>query len=262
MKRSFSLLLFSAMIICAYSLVHGATDKNADTTDPAPIFFTANQAYRDGRFEQAVELYETLRARGIINGDIFYNLGNAYLKSGKIGKALVNYRRAELFMPRNEDLLANIQYVLQHTIDKIEGRDSYYFPKSFCFWYSRLSIRELIIVFLIVHSGMWSIALVLLFKKLDYLSSVLYILIGAVTIFGLSAAVKAYDIYNNPQGVVTATEMTVRSGTSNNDTALFALHEGTEFDWVEEGDGWVKLRLRDGKRGWAQKQTVEKVAIE
>jgi len=262
MQKTFSLVLFSVMVICARGLVHSANDKSPDIADPTHIFFTANQAYRDGRFAQAAELYETLRARGVINGDIFYNLGNAYLKSGKIGKALVNYRKAELFMPRNEDLLANIQYTLQHTSDKIEGRDPYYFLKSFCFWYSRLSLKELVTVFVIVHSGMWSIALVLLFKKLDHLPLALYILIGAVTVFGLSAAVKAYDIYNNPQGVVTATEITVRSGSSNNDTALFALHEGTEFDWLEEGDGWVKIRLRDGKRGWVQKQTVEKVAIE
>ncbi len=255
-------MLVGAMVIAAQSLVLAVNDKNPTVPDPSHIFFTANQSYKDGRFEQAAELYESLRARGIMNGDIFYNLGNAYVKSGKIGKALVNYRKAELFLPRNEDLQANLQYIRKLTIDKIEGREPYDYLKNFCFWYSRMSINELVTTFLIFYWGMWSIALVQLFKKMDYLPLVLYILIALATLFGLSAAIKTYMLYNKPHGVVTAREITVRSGGSSNDAALFVLHEGTEFEWLGEDDGWVKIRLRDGKRGWVQRQTVEKISLE
>ncbi|MCX5902583.1 MAG: SH3 domain-containing protein [Proteobacteria bacterium] len=48
---------------------------------------------------------------------------------------------------------------------------------------------------------------------------------------------------------------------SRNHTALFQLHEGAEFDWLEESSGWVKIKLRDGKKGWVQKDTVEKAAV-
>jgi SH3-like domain-containing protein len=71
-----------------------------------------------------------------------------------------------------------------------------------------------------------------------------------------------YSFYYSPAGVVTAKEITVRSGGSRNDTALFQLHEGAEFDWLDESSGWVKIKLRDGKKGWVQKDTVDKVAVE
>ena len=258
-KTCFIILsLFLATFLLCHQLF--AQDKNADTADPSHIFLAANQAYKEGRFDQAAALYENLLALEIINGSLCYNLGNSYLKAGKIGKALVNYRRAELFMPRNEDLQANIQYALQQTIDKIEGRDPYSYVKSFCFWYSRLTSKELIVIFLIANIGLWGIALVQLFKKQQYLWPALYFFIASTILFGASAAIKLYSFYYKPGGVVIAREITVRSGGSINDTALFGLHEGAEFDWLDESDGWIKIQLRDGKKGWVQKETVEKVS--
>ena len=258
-KTCFIILsLFLATFLLCHQLF--AQDKNADTADPSHIFLAANQAYKEGRYDQAAALYENLLALEIINGSLCYNLGNSYLKAGKIGKALVNYRRAELFMPRNEDLQANIQYALQQTIDKIEGRDPYSYVKSFCFWYSRLTSKELIVIFLIANIGLWGIALVQLFKKQQYLWLVLYVFIASAILFGASAAIKLYSFYYMPGGVVIAREITVRSGGSINDTALFGLHEGAEFDWLDESDGWIKIQLRDGKKGWVQKETVEKVS--
>jgi tetratricopeptide (TPR) repeat protein len=262
MKKTLALILLIAILTVVHSLTLFAQDKSAETADPSHIFLTANQSYKEGRYEQAAALYEKLLALEIINGSICYNLGNSYLKAGKIGKALVNYRRAELFMPRNEDLQANIQYALQQTIDKIEGRDPYSYLKSFCFWYSRLTIKELVTVFLVANIGLWGIALFQLFKKQEYLRLVLYVFIACALLFGISAGIKVYSFYYNPAGVVTAREVTVRSGSGINDTALFNLHEGAEFNWLDESDGWVKIRLRDNKKGWVQKETVEKVSVE
>ena len=260
MKKPIALILLITLLTVVHTLTLSAQDKNADTADPSHIFLAANQAYKEGRYEQAAALYENLLAFEIINGSLCYNLGNSYLKAGKIGKALVNYRRAELFMPRNEDLQANIQYALQQTIDKIEGRDPYSYIKSFCFWYSRLTIKELVALFLVANMGLWGIALFQLFKTKEYLWLVLYVFIASALLFGASAAIKVYSFYYKPGGVVTAREITVRSGGSINDTALFGLHEGAEFDWLDESDGWVKIQLRDGKKGWVQKETVEKVS--
>lgn len=237
-------------------------DKKTEEADPSHLFLQAGQAYKDGAFDRAAAFYEKLLAQGMVNGSMFYNLGNAYLKSGKIGKALVNYRRAEMFVPRNEDLQANIQYTLQLTTDKIEGRDPYAYIKNFCFWYSKLNIRELAVLFLIFNGLLWGLAIARLFYRWEYLWLALYASIACAVLFGVSSGIKLYTTYYSPAGVVTAKEITVRSGGSVNDTALFRLHEGAEFDWVDESSGWVKISLSDGKKGWVQKDTVEKVAVE
>jgi tetratricopeptide (TPR) repeat protein len=255
MKTTFFIIITLALIVPVLS----AQDKEADTSH---LFLQAGQAYKDGAFERAAAVYEKLLAQGIVNGSMFYNLGNAYLKAGKIGKALVNYRRAEMFMPRNEDLQANIQYTLQLTTDKIEGRDPYAYIKYFCFWYSKLNIRELAVLFLIFNGMLWGLAIARLFYRWEYLWLALYAAIACALLLGISSSIKLYSFYYRPAGVVTAKEITVRSGGSVNDTALFQLHEGAEFDWLDEGGGWVKISLRDGKKGWVQKDTVEKAVVE
>ena len=60
-------------------------------------------------------------------------------------------------------------------------------------------------------------------------------------------------------GYAVAPEIVVRSGLSRQATALFKLHEGAEFSWIQEDDGWVKIRLCDGKQGWVQRETVDNV---
>lgn len=261
MKKIVFILTFS-LLLSVQTLALFAQDKNPEEVDPSHLFLQAGQAYKDGAFDRAAALYEKLLAQGIVNGSMFYNLGNAYLKAGKIGKALVNYRRAEIFMPRNEDLQANIQYTLQLTTDKIEGRDPYAYIKNFCFWYSKLNIRELAVLFLIFNGMLWGLAIARLFYNWEYLWLALYVSIACAVLLGISSGIKLYSFYYSPAGVVTAKEITVRSGGSVNDTALFQLHEGAEFDWLDEGGGWVKIQLRDGKKGWVQKDTVEKAVVE
>jgi len=109
MKKVFFILTVT-LLLSAQTLALFAQDNSSEEADPSHLFLQAGQAYKDGAFERAAAVYEKLLAQGIVNGSMFYNLGNAYLKAGKIGKALVNYRRAEMFMPRNEDLQVNIQY--------------------------------------------------------------------------------------------------------------------------------------------------------
>jgi len=239
-----------------------AQAEKIERADPSQLFLQASQAYQEGAFDRAAVLYENLLAQGFVNGSMYYNLGNAYLKAGKIGKALVNYRRAEIYMPRNEDLQANIQYALQLTTDKIEGRDPYAHVKNFCFWYSKLNIRELAILFLIANIFLWGTAIARLFYRWEYLWLALYATLFCAVLLGISSGIKLYSFYYSPAGVVTAKEITVRSGGSASDTALFQLHEGAEFDWLDESGGWVKIQLRDGKKGWVQKNTVEKAAVE
>jgi tetratricopeptide (TPR) repeat protein len=261
MKKLYIIIFTLALIISMSCWQLHAQENEHDNSDVSHIFLKANQAYKDGDFNKAADLYKKLLTLGISNGSMYYNLGNAYLKTGSIGKALASYRKAELFLPRDEDLQANIQYAQQQTTDKIEGREPYAVLKSFCFWYERLSIRELVVVFLVVNALLWGTAILRLFYNWDYLGIVLSILLFFTVLMGISSAIKLYAFYGTAGGVVTIREITVRSGSSINDTALFQLHEGAEFEWVEENEGWVKIQLRDGKKGWVQKETVEKISL-
>ena len=133
----------------------------------------AHKNYTEGRYTQATHLYEKLILSGIHNGEIYYNLGNSYFKMGMLGKAIVSYRLAEIYLPRDEDLKANVSYARQLTKDRIESKQFLSFIKQFCFWYSTLNVRELLLVFLMGHLLLWSLATVKIFWKNEYANLIL-----------------------------------------------------------------------------------------
>ena len=54
----------------------------------------ADSAYNAEDYKLAIDLYHKSIAEEGRSADIFYNLANAYYRSDKLGKAVVNYERA------------------------------------------------------------------------------------------------------------------------------------------------------------------------
>ena len=56
-------------------------------------------------FEKAAFRFERLVAEGgVRNGKLFYNIGNIHFLLGDIGRAILNYRRAGLYIPNDPNL--------------------------------------------------------------------------------------------------------------------------------------------------------------
>ncbi len=247
-----SLLCIIACCLCLGAVVH-ADDGQPDIST---LFLQANQAYKSGDFAGAAAGYEKLIAAGVRNGEILYNLGNACLKKGDTGRAILNYRKAELFMPRDADLEANLQYALGQAQDKIDCGEGESLLKTVCFWYAKLSCRELCFVFLAVNAVFWLLFIVRLFLRADLLNIGLYVFLFLALLLGASLGVKLYSAAYSRTGVVLAGEVMVRSGSSLSDTVLFKLHEGAELAVTGEENEWLKITLCDGKKGWVQKSSI------
>jgi hypothetical protein len=230
--------------------------------DVGRLFLEANRSFEVGDFEGAIEHYERIIGQGIRNGPLYYNLGNSYFKLGLLGKAIVSYRRAELYMPRDEDLRVNLKYAREMTKDRIELEGTLHFLGRLCFWYSQLNVNELCAAFLICNSLFWALALLRTFWKEEAAFFGLIISSFFLVLFSISCVVKVYAFFNNTAAVVTATEISVRSGSSLNDTVLFRLHDGAEVRLTDRRSEWRKIQLPDGKRGWVEGGLVEEVRTE
>lgn len=68
--------------------------SEAKTNGWEELFFKANQAYKGGRFEEAIDGYGQLLDAGYRNGQLYYNLGNAHFRLNQVGRAILNYERA------------------------------------------------------------------------------------------------------------------------------------------------------------------------
>ncbi len=244
-------LLFLASVILIFPLV-------CSSQEPSGTFFEANQAYNKGDYDRAISLYEKLLGSGESNGLLYYNLGNCFFRKGELGKAILNYRKSELYNPRNEDLKANLSYVRQSIKDKVEAGGGGVRKRIF-FWYYDLNLKEIFIFFLIFNWIFWVSAILKLFKSFTLLKAIFFISLFLMLMSGISAATKIYEMENFKDGVVLAEEVSVRSGDSITDTVIFNLHEGTEIEILDSSDGWLKIRLPHGSkdmRGWVERKFV------
>ena len=70
----------------------------------------ANALYRDGDFAAARRSYLEVAEAGVQDARLYYNLGNACFKSGKLGEAILWYERARRLVPHDEDIKANLRF--------------------------------------------------------------------------------------------------------------------------------------------------------
>lgn len=223
----------------------------------------ANQLYQDKLYEDAIENYEQVLEQGYSSTALFYNLGNAYYRSGQLGFSILNYERGLKLDPDNTDLLYNLQIVKARTVDRIKE-----VPQIFVIeWW--VSIITLFSAFT------WQIILVMFYL----------ILIVSITIFFItkSGKVQRYSIYSATIGLIGVilftiilfanirretskdfaiiTKNTVAAKQSPNDSSndLFVIHEGLKVAIINEFNDWVEIELFDGNVGWLPKTTLESI---
>jgi hypothetical protein len=80
--------------------------------DPA-LWNQANQEFSAGKFEQARADYSQLAGTGKVSPELFYNLGNTYLKLEDKGRAVLNFKRALALAPGFEPAKHNLNLILQ-----------------------------------------------------------------------------------------------------------------------------------------------------
>ncbi len=234
------------------SVPSASASRTVGEADQLALFSEANKQYRNENYSAAAEGYARLILAGLRNGAMYYNLGNCYFKLGMLGKAILSYRLAERYLPRDQDLQTNLAYAREMTRDKIESRQLTSFLDEFCFWYAKLNLRELLLVFLAANAICWGLALARLWLQRDYLRYCFLAAISLAAVLGLSLGVKVYQSSFSADAVVITREVSVRAGIGAGSTALFQLHDGVECRIIQEEQDWVKLQLADGKRGWLE----------
>ncbi len=264
--RTFLILLF---IICGWS--RGAVGIAAQPTqlstqeaaflcqEAEQFFHEANEISRKEPArarelcQKAVARYERVIAEsGLHNGQLYYNLGNIYFKMSDLGRAILNYRRAQQLTPNDRKLLQNLQFARAQRQDSFKEPEQTQVLKTIFFLHYDFSVTIRQRLFLSLFILTWLLAIIAIWYQPVWLK----ITLGVVVFLTLSLVVSLYitlrQMRNNRPGVVLAKEVVARKGDGESYTASFTapLHAGTEFVLLERRTGWSEVRLPDGQTGW------------
>ncbi len=109
MRRLGYVILLIGMLVAAFGLTARLTAPRQMTDADRATFARANQLVEAGQIAAGVNLYEQLSAQGIVNADLFYNLGQAYTQLGKTNQGIDYYARAAQIAPRDGQIAEQLR---------------------------------------------------------------------------------------------------------------------------------------------------------
>lgn len=242
-----ALCLIVLMTACAATL--RAADESA--------FATANQAYADGRFEDAAKGYESLIQSGNWNASLFYDLANARYRLGDFGQAILNYERALALEPRHPEADANLRLArdearaLEMRRDWIERYAGIATVKQYT---TAATVAFWLAVFLAAHSFFaprrsgGRMALI-----------VLSLLICGGSVFAIVTLENGAR--GNALAVVTAKEADARLATADTAKSILVLPAGSEIKILSERGDWIYAALPNEQRGWIPASSAQRVRL-
>lgn len=246
-----NLILILAASFCV-TVTHGQ--------DALQLYHTANTFYKDNQYQQAAANYEKILSLGFKNSDVYYNLGNCYYKSDSIGKSILNYERALKYSPDDEDIIHNLRLARMKCVDRIQpvpqlaiinwwNNFTSFNNSNGWGYYSLGSIWLAIVIFAIsFFTGKKKLLNWLLF--FSALSSIIFL---SLAYNQKSKEKNTYD------AILMIPSLYVKSAPDKNSADLFIIHEGVKIHLLDPVGNWNKIRLADGKVGWIERGSFEKI---
>ncbi len=266
-------------MVLAVGLCGGQVCAAMDSQEISLEFAKANEAFRQandlagtgGADDEAKKLYvraamhyeRIVDEGGIRNAKLYYNLGNAYLLNGDLGRAIANFRRAEKLDSADADIQKNLAFARSRRIDKVQVQTQKKVMRTLFFWHYDFSLRVRFLAGCVAFGGLFVFLTLLVWLSKPGLRGGLRA--GAAISFMIavcflaSVGVESFHEAKQPCGVIIAESVVARQGDGTNYLPSFKepLHGGTEFELIEQRLGWLEIQLSDGSQGWVPDGSAE-----
>lgn len=231
--------------------------------DNAALWDEANTAYINADYRRALELYHAIESRSVASAKLYYNMGNAYFKDGKTGRAILYYNKALRLDPSDEDIRYNLDVANSYTKDHIQT-----VPELFATRWIR-SVRQAVsgntwaVLSIVFFAAMLFAVMIyllvqsLLFRKAGFFVAVASLLLFAIT---TSFAISERRRSTTPtEAIVMSAAVSVKASPDKTSTDMFVLHEGTKVRVGNRMSDWIEITIADGKKGWIEARSIEMI---
>lgn len=247
--------VFTYLMLTAFVLVTNASFGQVDS-----LKINADQAYINGSYVEAAELYEQILSQEYVSAEVHYNLANAYFKVGQIAPSILNYERALKLAPNDEDIQFNLKLANLSVKDKVEEIPQLFFVN----WWN------LILKTFGVDGWAWNAVIAIILGLIGFLlfrlssdeaKRRLTFYVGLIAIgwgvFSIYAAQHNFNqAVNDSRAVVFASTINAKSAPDKKGKDLFVIHEGLVVTVSDRLNGWCRIKLSNGDVGWIPEESI------
>jgi len=214
-------------------------------------FDSANKLYEQGKFSEASAAYEKLIQSGTVSPALYFNLGNAYFKSGKLGRAIAAYRDAERMAPRDPDVRANLQFIR----GKVQGPTLS--PSAWQRWLDAMTTNEWAVLAAAVL-WIWLALMIAIQLRPAWLQSLRPALWlgGAAMLVLVGCLAAAWSSHSDKTAIVVAPDVVMHNGPLDESPSSATVHDGAELTVLDTKNGWLQVRAGNQRVGWLKREQV------
>ncbi len=229
----------------------------------ATTFDKATEAYNDGEYQKAIDLYLDILESGKHSAELYFNLGNCYYKLDEIGPSIYFYEKALLLKPQDAEILDNLRFAENMRLDAIEEmpktamaklHDTVVLAWSFDQWaIIAIVMLSLFVTGYITYYLLYSATK----KRIAFISGTLALFLA---VFALAMAYLAFqDFTTKNPAIIFEREVAVTSEPNQRSEKVFVLHEGTKVNVMDTLENWHKIKIADGQTGWIPSESLRLV---
>ena len=224
-------------------------------------FEQANSLYNDGKFTEAISLYEAILETKKHSAELYFNLGNTHYKLNNIAPSIYFFEKALQLNPNDKEIQNNIAFARNMTIDAIDTVPEVGFSKlfknltntmSFDAWaYSSVAAVFLFVLLYLMYYFSHATGK----KRLAFIGSSGFLVLACMTMF---FAFNKFSIDKKDKpAIIFSQEALVKSEPNLRSEEAFRLHEGTKVQILDTIKSWKKIKLTDGKTGWISADDIK-----
>ncbi len=224
------------------------------------LFGSATDAYNAGDYNKAIANYLDIIEGRQHSAELYFNLGNSYYKLNQVAPSIYYYEKALLLKPNDTEILNNLGYAQNMTLDAIELMPETGLTKIYNDITSPLSFDQwayLAVVFIILFVLLYIAFYYLKYatqKRIAFITSLICLILAVVAF--VFAFLKFNDFRADQPAIVFDNEVKVTSEPNKRSQAVFTLHEGTKLIVLEELEDYKKIRIADGQTGWLTSESI------
>jgi tetratricopeptide (TPR) repeat protein len=231
--------------------------------DLETIMKEGNEFYQNKQYEEAIKSYESILHQGYISADLYYNIGNAYFKTGHLGKSILFYEKALRISPSNDDAIYNLKIANARTVDKIQEIPPLFFVNWWNILLSSFTSGTwqiiIIVIYLILLTciGLYFLVRNLQIQKFAFVFGILNIVALILAVILFISSINREVV--NKNGILLSSVISAKISPDMQSSDAFVIHEGIKFEIEDKVGAWTKIKLSDGKIGWLPESSFEEI---